>query len=71
MPKDPNEIGALWIKQSSKGEYMTGTIDGKKVVVFRNNKKTASKFISAEETKILADASKAESVVVSAVKTKI
>lgn len=40
MPKDPNEIGALWIKQSSKGEYMTGTIDGKKVVVFRNNKKT-------------------------------
>ncbi len=40
MPKDPNEIGALWIKQYSKGEYMTGTIDGKKVVVFRNNKKT-------------------------------
>ena len=41
------------------------------VAVVRNNKKTASKFISAEETKILADASKAESVVVSAVKTKI
>ena len=41
------------------------------VAVVRNNKKTVSKFVSAEEAKILADASKAESAVVSEVKTKI
>lgn len=39
MPNDPNELGALWIKQSAKGEYMTGSINGIKVVVFRNNNK--------------------------------
>lgn len=37
--KDENERGALWIKQSARGEYMTGTIDGQPVVVFRNEKK--------------------------------
>ncbi|MFA6046367.1 MAG: hypothetical protein WC718_15390 [Phycisphaerales bacterium] len=36
MPKDPNEIGALWIKQGSKGDYMTGTINEQPVVCFRN-----------------------------------
>ena len=36
MPKDPNEIGALWLKSGSKGEYMTGTINGVAVVCFRN-----------------------------------
>lgn len=25
--KDPNEIGALWIKQGSKGDYLTGKIE--------------------------------------------
>jgi hypothetical protein len=25
--KDPNEIGALWLKSGAKGDYMTGTID--------------------------------------------
>jgi uncharacterized protein (DUF736 family) len=39
MPKDSNELGALWIKQSERGEYMTGTINGENVVVFRNGKK--------------------------------
>lgn len=39
MPNDPNELGALWVKHSAKGEYMTGTINGVKVVVFRNNNK--------------------------------
>jgi len=32
--KDENEIGALWMKHGSKGEYMTGTILGQPVVVF-------------------------------------
>ena len=33
--KDPNEIGALWEKQSHKGPYMSGKIDGiGDVVVF-------------------------------------
>lgn len=41
--KDPNEIGALWEQQSAKGTYMTGTIGGVKVVVFRNGKKTGEK----------------------------
>jgi hypothetical protein len=26
--KDPNEIGALWVKTGRKGPYMTGTIEG-------------------------------------------
>lgn len=37
--KDPNELGALWFKDSDKGGYMTGsvTIDGKetRLVCFR------------------------------------
>lgn len=41
MPQNPDELGALWIKQGGKGEYMTGTINGQPVVVFRNDRKTA------------------------------
>ena len=26
--KNPDELGALWLKRGGKGEYMTGTIDG-------------------------------------------
>lgn len=33
--RDPNELGALWLKESAKGEYMTGTIAGQAVVCFR------------------------------------
>lgn len=34
--KDPNEIGALWNKTTAAGKpYMTGTINGVKVVVFQ------------------------------------
>lgn len=43
MPQDPNEIGALWLKSSAKGEYMTGTIGGQRVVVFRNTRKNNEK----------------------------
>ena len=39
--KDPNDLGALWLKSGPKGEYMTGTINGQPVVVFRNTKKVA------------------------------
>jgi len=31
--KDPNEIGAMWAKQSAKGEYLSGTIEGIGAVV--------------------------------------
>lgn len=37
--RDPNEIGALWLKSGSKGEYMTGTINNQPVVLFRNSRK--------------------------------
>lgn len=39
MPRNPNELGALWIKDGTKGEYMTGEIAGVKVVCFRNDRK--------------------------------
>jgi uncharacterized protein (DUF736 family) len=37
--RDPDELGALWVKTSARGEYMSGTINGVKVVVFRNQRK--------------------------------
>jgi hypothetical protein len=33
--RDPDELGALWEKTGAKGAYMTGTINGVGVVVFR------------------------------------
>lgn len=33
--KDPNELGALWLKRGGKGQYMTGEINGVKVVCFQ------------------------------------
>lgn len=35
---NPDELGALWEKTSARGPYMTGTINGQRVVVFRNDK---------------------------------
>ncbi len=32
--KNPDEIGALWLKSGAKGDYMTGEINGVKVVCF-------------------------------------
>ncbi len=40
--RDPNELGALWIKSSSRGEFMTGTINGVAVVVFKNDRKSSA-----------------------------
>lgn len=39
MPKNPDELGALWMKSGAKGDYMTGTINGVAVVLFRNDRK--------------------------------
>jgi len=39
VPNNPDELGALWIKNSARGEYMTGTVMGQAVVVFRNDRK--------------------------------
>lgn len=36
MPKNPDEIGSLWTKSGPKGDYMTGEVNGVKVVCFRN-----------------------------------
>jgi hypothetical protein len=40
MPKNPDELGALWERESERGPYMTGEIDvdgvAIKVVCFRN-----------------------------------
>lgn len=41
--KDPNELGALWEKSGAKGPYMTGTIGGERVVVFKNGNKHSDK----------------------------
>lgn len=35
--KDPNEIGVLWKKTGKKGDYMTGEVNGVKVVCFSIN----------------------------------
>ena len=34
--RNPDELGALWERTSAKGRYMTGEINGVKVVVFPN-----------------------------------
>jgi uncharacterized protein (DUF736 family) len=40
MPRDPNEIGALWLKKSAKGTaFLSGKINGQNVVVFKNKSK--------------------------------
>jgi hypothetical protein len=38
--KDPNELGALWLKTGRKGEYLTGEIGGVKVVCFPVEKRS-------------------------------
>ena len=44
MPKDPDEIGALWVKSGARGDYFTGTITSVEggpipIVVFKNDHK--------------------------------
>lgn len=39
-PKDPNEIGALWMKKTEKGgTWFSGIIENRRVVVFWNGPK--------------------------------
>ena len=39
-PNNPDELGALWIKNSKTGTvYMSGKIGDQEVVIFRNDKK--------------------------------
>jgi uncharacterized protein (DUF736 family) len=38
--KDENELGALWSKTGAKGEYLTGEINGIKVVCFKQEKRS-------------------------------
>jgi uncharacterized protein (DUF736 family) len=48
--KNPDEIGALWEKQSQKGDtYMSGEINGEAVVIFR----TASRNPKAPAWRVL------------------
>lgn len=42
-PRNPDELGALWLKTNAKGQFMTGTINGMAVVVFPNDRKTEDK----------------------------
>ena len=37
--RNKEELGALWEKESAKGPYMAGTVNGIAVVVFRNTRK--------------------------------
>src|SRR4029077_2266516 len=41
MPREqnPDELGALWEKTGNRGIYMTGTVNGQPVVLFKNDRK--------------------------------
>ncbi len=43
MADKPEKLGALWQKSSARGDYFTGTVNGVKVVVFRNGYKQEEK----------------------------
>jgi hypothetical protein len=36
-----DELGALWEQTNSRGTYLSGTINGVRVVAFKNDKKVA------------------------------
>lgn len=42
MNKNPDELGALWLKDGAKGPYMTGEIAGVKVFVVPNRSENAN-----------------------------
>jgi hypothetical protein len=37
VAKNPDELGALWVKHGPRGDYMTGTIEGVGAVVLFAN----------------------------------
>ena len=55
--QDQNEIGALWMKSGPRGDYMTGTINGVRVVVFKNGNKRGEK---SPDWRVLKSTSKAQ-----------
>lgn len=58
--KDPNELGALWVKQSPRGgDYMTGTIEGIGAVVCFRTKTTGNP--KAPQWRVLKSKPKADS----------
>jgi hypothetical protein len=38
--RDDTELGALWLRQGRAGEYMTGSVNGVRVICFWNEKAT-------------------------------
>ena len=53
---DLTKIGGLWLKDGKKGKFMSGSIDGKNVLIFKNNRKQPGEkypdyevFISGEQ----------------------
>ena len=43
MPTKDDKIGALWSRSGPKGEYLTGEVNGVKVVIFPNGYKQDEK----------------------------
>ncbi len=43
MPNKDDKLGALWVRSGPKGDYMTGEINGVKVVIFTNGYKQTDK----------------------------
>lgn len=41
--RNPDEIGALWLRESKGRKYLSGKINGEPVVVFKNENKTNEK----------------------------
>ena len=43
MPNKDDKLGALWVKTSTRCDYMSGEINGQKIVVFANGFKKEDK----------------------------
>lgn len=41
--QNPDEIGALWLKTGRKGKFLSGTVNGQDVLVFKNEHKRSEK----------------------------
>lgn len=56
MVDEEREIGALWAKEGSKGTYYTGTVNGHRVVMFKqkdtSNGKPSFKILKEKEREI-------------------
>jgi hypothetical protein len=41
--KDPDEVGAIWVKQGAQGEYLSLSMNGQYFVAFKNKFKKEAK----------------------------